>query len=261
MTSSLVRLTREVRFQLPLEMPAPDQPAWNSWAGWPRVSALAPFVRVQCTVAAPVAHPTGYVADVKTIDGIVREASLSVLVAGLAQGSDLAGLTGKLFAKLQRGFSHPLRLERIRLVPTPYQSFTATSDEAAMTILTHQFEFSAAHRLHCPQMTDAENLEVFGKCNSPNGHGHNYVLDVSVRCADGVTPVLSELEATVVEHAVSRLDHKHLNVDVPEFFELNPTVENIAQVVWELLAPHLPHLQRVRVYETPKTWADVGSDM
>ncbi|MCL4160810.1 UNVERIFIED_CONTAM: hypothetical protein GTU68_066239, partial [Idotea baltica] len=97
---------------------------------------------------------------------------------------------------------------------------------------TQQFEFSAAHRLHCDSLSKAQNQEFFGKCNNPNGHGHNYVVEVTVTKDRSDSMHLSEMESTVKRLIIDPLDHKHLNEDVPEFSELNPTVENIATVIF-----------------------------
>lgn len=234
-------------------------PQQNSWAGWPGSLALSPFVRVRCCVSGPVETPIGYVCDVKTIDQAVRSACLDVFCQAVADETTIPSLGPRLFERVAAKFGPPLELTRLELCPTPYQSLTVSQEDPAMAILTHQFEFSAAHRLHCPELSDEENRRVFGKCNSANGHGHNYVADISVRCLSDANFDLAEFEGVVCERAIARLDHKHLNIDVPEFASLNPTVENIARVVWDLLTPHVEGLYRVRIYETPKTWADVGA--
>ena len=126
-------------------------------------------------------------------------------------------------------------------------------------ILRQQYEFSAAHRLHVPDFTDEQNQATFGKCNNPAGHGHNYRVEVAARCpvgADGTTVEPAELDAVVDREAIEKLDHKHLNVDVPEFADMNPSVEHIVKVVWEMLDGKLPGeatLDEVKVWETGKT--------
>ena len=128
-----------------------------------------------------------------------------------------------------------------------------------MVSLTQQFEFSASHRLHNPELSDEENRELFGKCNNPNGHGHNYVVEISLKRALAARKLyLPAFEAKVKELVIDRLDHKHLNVDVDYFKEVNPSVENIAIAIWEWLDGQFgdDQLGNVRVYETPKTWAD-----
>lgn len=133
-----------------------------------------------------------------------------------------------------------------------------------MIVLTRQYEFSAAHRLHNPQLSDAENRELFGKCNNPLGHGHNYVVEISILTGrdqptlSGGNSVTGALDERVRLHVIDRLDHKNLNEEIGEFRQLNPTVENIALVIWNWLGelPLPGKLKNVRVYETPKTWAD-----
>ncbi|MGA0794439.1 MAG: 6-carboxytetrahydropterin synthase, partial [Ilumatobacteraceae bacterium] len=104
--------------------------------------------------------------------------------------------------------------------------------------------FNAAHRIHNPSLSDAENAALYGKCNNPNGHGHNYEL--TVRVCGPVDPVvgyvmdLGVLSTTIKQHVLDRLDHKFLNIDVPEFNTVNPTAENIAMVIHGLLRPHIP---------------------
>jgi 6-pyruvoyl-tetrahydropterin synthase len=140
--------------------------------------------------------------------------------------------------------------------------------------LTLQYEFAAAHRLHCQQWSEEQNRDVFGKCNRASGHGHNYRLEVTVACpisshvgscesaAEGTEQIdrVTLINRIVNQQVLERLDHRFLNLDVAEFQQLNPTVENIAQVVYAWLCQSLPAtlpLQSVRVYETDKTWATV----
>ncbi len=127
----------------------------------------------------------------------------------------------------------------------------------ATVIVTRRLHFNAAHRLHCPSFSDEENREVFGPCNNPNYHGHNYELDVSVEGEiDPVTGYVVDLgivKRIVEAEVISHLDHRNLNLDVPEFRELNPTAENIARVIWDRLDGKLPgRLRRITLWETPR---------
>lgn len=118
-------------------------------------------------------------------------------------------------------------------------------------ILTKRFHFSAAHRLHAEQLSDAENAEIFGKCNGVNGHGHNYMLEVSV--AGDVDPVTgmvmngSALRTMVGENLLIHVDHKNLNLDVERLAGVNPTVENLALHFWQWLRASLPPHMRLIV--------------
>lgn len=126
--------------------------------------------------------------------------------------------------------------------------------------------FNAAHRIHNPELSDADNARIYGKCNNPNYHGHNY--DLTVRVSGVVDPVigyvidLGTLSATVREVVLDRLDHMNLNLDVPEFSDLNPTVENIAIVIHGMLRAHIPdHLDlHVILAETPRNIVQYPAD-
>ena len=122
--------------------------------------------------------------------------------------------------------------------------------------ITRRLTFSAAHRLHSAALGVEENRRVFGKCNHPNGHGHNYVLEVTV--AGPIDPTtgmvfnLTELKNVMNDVIERDFDHKNLNVDVPAFKVLNPTAENIAAVLWDLIEKRLKPglLHEVKLIET-----------
>ena len=134
--------------------------------------------------------------------------------------------------------------------------------EEEMVHLTKVYEFSAAHRLHSPYLRDEENQEVFGKCNNLHGHGHNYVLEVTVKGEvhpkTGMIVELDFLDEILQKQVYARFDYKHLNLDTPEFEELNPTSENFVKVLWDILEPSLRpiKLYRLRLRETPKNYFD-----
>ncbi len=132
-----------------------------------------------------------------------------------------------------------------------------------MEVLTSKrFEFSAAHRYWNPEWSPERNVEVFGKCTNPHGHGHNYVLEVTaageVDPATGMVINVTELKR-IVGGVLEGFDHKHLNEDTPYFRDRQPTTENIVQVLWSLITPELPRgvrLHRLRLYETTDIFAD-----
>ena len=131
-----------------------------------------------------------------------------------------------------------------------------------MVYLTRRAEFSASHYYHNPSLCAEENQRLFGKCNNPNGHGHNYTLEVTVKgnvdpCS-GFVVDLKQLKDVLNREVLDAMDHRFLNKEVPEFLHRIPTTENIAIVVWQRLAPKLQQAQlhRVRVYETPDLFAD-----
>jgi 6-pyruvoyltetrahydropterin/6-carboxytetrahydropterin synthase len=124
--------------------------------------------------------------------------------------------------------------------------------------LTRRYRFSASHRLDTPSLTPEENQRLYGKCNNPYGHGHDYVLDVTVGGSPGASGQLVDraaLDALVAERILDRLDRRNLNVDVPEMAGTVPTTENLAFTIQRALAagwPLEPRLQKVRVSETDR---------
>ncbi len=116
--------------------------------------------------------------------------------------------------------------------------------------ITRRYRFCAAHRLHTDQLSAEENWTTFGKCNNPNGHGHNYVVFVSVK--GDIDPVthqvldVSRLDAVVERIVVQRFDHQDLNLD-PEFATQTTTGENLVLLIWDLLVDQLPAGQLVKV--------------
>lgn len=133
-------------------------------------------------------------------------------------------------------------------------------------LITRREAFSAGHTLYNQEFSAERNREVFGKCSNPSGHGHNYVLEVTLRGeVDGDTGFLfdlSELAALIRKLIVSDVDHKNLNVDVDWLRGVIPTTENLACAFWDRLEPNLPGelLYSVRVGETEKNWAERRRD-
>ncbi len=132
-----------------------------------------------------------------------------------------------------------------------------------MVYLTRKAEFSDSHYYHNPAFSEEENRRIFGKCNNPNGHGHNYTLEVTVKGEvdprSGFVVDLKQLKEILHREVLDAMDHRFLNKEVPEFFTKIPTTENLAIAIWHRLTPKLKaaQLHRVRVYETPNLFVDV----
>ena len=126
--------------------------------------------------------------------------------------------------------------------------------------------FNSAHRLFNPDWNDEKNTEVFGKCALPNYHGHNYELIVKIIGEPdektGYVMDLKKLSDLVNEKIIERFDHKNLNLDTREFKNLNPTAENIAVVIYEILRPHISKEKdlQIRLYETPRNFVEYPVD-
>ena len=132
--------------------------------------------------------------------------------------------------------------------------------------ITRRIRFSSAHRVHNPELSDAENRRLYGKCNNTNYHGHNYTLEVSVvgpiDARTGYVMDLSVIEAITEEFVVSHLDHHNLNLDVDFLRGINPTTENIVVACWQVLAPRLApaRLARLRLWETENNYVEYQGD-
>lgn len=122
--------------------------------------------------------------------------------------------------------------------------------------------FNAAHRLHNANLGDAENAELFGKCNFPNYHGHNYELIVKligeIDPKTGYVYDLKKLADLIDECVIEKMDHRNLNLDVPEFKNLNPTAENIVVVIYNLLREKIENKYELKVtlYETERNFVE-----
>lgn len=265
----MLRLTREVRFAVNA---TPDEqrdgePS-NSYGGYPSLTGLGHWFALQVTLAGEVEAGSGYLQNIKRIDRLVREAAIPEVEKAVREGGFGGG--GGLVVRLMDALRDPwpgVRVEGLRLQLSPLLGLAVQVREYPMVRLSQKFEFCAAHRLFNPAYSEQQNREVFGKCSYPHGHGHNYEVEVTLAGepdADGVVMAVPAFERIVTETVLERFDHKHLNVDVAEFAELNPTVENIAAVIYRLLKPKFADrkvkLAGVRVWETPKTWCEYSEE-
>ena len=129
-------------------------------------------------------------------------------------------------------------------------------------LITKRVSFSAAHRLFNPEYSDAENEQIYDKCNNLNGHGHNYYLEVTVEGKPnpntGYILDLKELKRILYNEIVEKVDHKHLNFDVEITKGIIPTVENLAIVFWNILKEKIPSgkLYSIKIYETNDSWVE-----
>lgn len=269
----LLELNRSVRFGL--HEPPPRNVAANSYAANPMLAGLVPFVDLAVRVRGPLDADTGMLMNIRVIDAAVRAVAAPVILAyyqarpassGGSDESSPASLLPGLYESLSQCFL-PYQITQLTFSLSPYLRLEARREELPMVRLVQSFEFSAAHRLHSAALSPARNIEVFGKCNNAHGHGHNYVVDVAVvgapDAATGIVLPIHDLQDIVNRKVIADFDHKHLNLDCPDFAEQNPTVENIARVIFNRLKQAFPQpvrLQSVRVWETSKTWCECSAD-
>lgn len=261
----MLELSRTVRFCLSPDPADDDSPRDNTFAAWPAMRGLGRYYELHVVCRGEAEPRTGYFINIKHIDTAVRNHVLPRLRHAIADEQSamnvpMGALLLDLLTELSPALDHTVHRLALQLTPTLALAIESASMDTIFT--KQQYEFSAAHRLHVPEYTDQQNRETFGKCNNPAGHGHNYRVEVVVRSPidpQGQTLSPAALDAVVDQHVIEKLDHKHLNVDVPEFADLNPSVEHIARVVWDYLTPGIAarfahaNLDEISVWETGKT--------
>ena len=277
--SKSVRMTRRVafssghRYWMVAKTEAENRQIFGKWA--------SPFNHghnylLDVTVEGYVDPRTGMVVNIKRIDDILKSKIVTQfdnrsindeIPAFFERPSSLENLISYIAETLTSPEVLPVevRLTALRLEEMPTLSAELDLDQTPnMMTLTRSFEFAASHRLDSPVLTPEENLELFGKCNNPAGHGHNYVLEVSVSgvpdATSGMILNLTELDQVVNELVVDRYDHKNLNVDIPEFEGKVTTSEVVALEIFNRLQSALPgKLQRVRLHETARNIFEVSA--
>lgn len=243
----------------------------NGEAGTPPPAGLTRHYAFELACRGQPDPDTGYLVDIKTIDAVVRGA-LGPILADVCS-TDPTRDPASLMPALWRAASEDLRVRQhgaglvgLRWDLTPYHAVEMSADAPRTVVLRERFDFAAAHRLHVPDLSDEENRRLFGKCNNPSGHGHNYRIEPAVavdldRAAEAPFSH-ADLERLTAETVIDPFDHTHLNLDTPEFDPVegvNPSVENMARVFFERLSPAIASasaaatLRSVTVWETDRT--------
>lgn len=229
---------------------------------------------VELTVAGQVDPRTGMVVNIVEIDRVLKDEVVHVLgdrflnreIAYFAdRPPTLENIARFIWENAAPHMRREARLAGVRVweMPTLWADLGADIKEGRpMTVrITRAYDFSASHRLHSASLTDDENIEIFGKCNNPHGHGHNYEVEVTLAGdpdpRTGMLYSLEDLDRIVEQEVLMPFDHKHLNLDTPEFADTNPTSEMLTVVIWQKLARRLPtqgspRLDKVVVRETAR---------
>jgi 6-pyruvoyltetrahydropterin/6-carboxytetrahydropterin synthase len=265
----MIELTRTVRFSICPHQTAEQAsaaPRSNTWSAWPPMIGLGAHYELEVRCAGALDPATGFLEDIGVIDDLVRRLAVPRIHRAFIDTPSLepGPLLIEILPELAAQSPSPIRSLTWRLSPS--YTVTVEADDMSRHLLSQQFNFASSHRLHRPQLSDEKNVEIFGKCNNPNGHGHNYRLEAVVSIGDpgssgdaGSVFTLTDLERIVDEHVIQRFDHTHLNLDTVEFADRNPTVELIAETCFTLLDGPLSEagatLSRVIVWETDKTSA------
>ena len=255
---------RQVRFSINPFL-AKDSYGFNSFSSQPAGEGLSIFFELSVEVAGGVEPATGFVVNVLDIDKNVREFVVPIFAERIRenyrQGKHvglfgIAELLKSSWGQLADKFG-TARISQLSLSLNPFRRVKINSKDYKMIYFSEKFEFAATHKLWNDEFSDERNFEVFGKCANPTGHGHNYVVEVTIKTPEGEDGLcIGDFERIVDDELIKVVDHKNLNVDVAEFSKTNPTVENIAVFAWNKLAGKFGEaaLHCVTVWETDKTY-------
>lgn len=262
----MLRLSRTVRCSINPAGDAAGVPlrAPNGYSAVPAMQGLGRHYEFTVTCAGEADRVTGYFINIQDIDRAVRQSLLPIIIRACADTpyADPAHVLRAALPPLQSALGG--RVSHVRWNLSPYYSIQMHATDSAAAVIRQRFEFAAAHRLNVDAYTSEQNRAIFGKCNNASGHGHNYVIEPAVSVPlDNPQPFTLAAIEQVVDHVImQRFDHKNLNTDTPEFGPgaLNPSVEHIAKVCYDLLKPAIAAasssraaLQAVTVWETEKT--------
>jgi len=259
----MFRLTREVRFAINVaraDEQLSGKPS-NSYGGFPSITGLAHYFVLRATLAGELDPQTSYLLNIKDVDQRVRAVAIPRIASAVQARTFGPLIVSEVFNGLLNAWPSA-KLDRLELKLSPPLSLEVRSSELPMVRLSQKFEFSATHRLFNPKLSEEENRAAFGKCNNPHGHGHNYEVQVTLsgEADDRLLTNIPEFERVVAATVIDRFDHKNLNVELAEFRDVIPTVENIARVIYGMLKPKFAaakaKLASVTVWETPKTWCE-----
>jgi 6-pyruvoyltetrahydropterin/6-carboxytetrahydropterin synthase len=270
----MLRLGRLVRFSVDPFLD-PDVEGSNSYASKPAGEGLALFLELAVELVGPIGPQTGLLLNVADIDRITRRFAVPVLAVAinrrLRRGEPVSlAAVAEILQRLDEhldGRFLGAQVDRIALKLNPYRTLAMDTKEPGMVYFSEKFEFAATHKLWNESFSDEQNMEIFGKCANPSGHGHNYLVEVTIKtpveslpdeakAPDPASMRIGRFEQIVDTHLMQLLDHKNLNLDVSTFRQTTPTVENLAVFAWQRLAGQFDpaRLHCVTVWESDRTW-------
>jgi 6-pyruvoyltetrahydropterin/6-carboxytetrahydropterin synthase len=258
------RLVRQVRFSVNPFLQEQIE-GYNSYCSRPSGEGLALYFELSVGLVGETAEATGFVINVVEIDKAVREHVVPLFVEriktefergthiGLGQITELLRQSGKRLA----GKFGKAMVSEIGLKLNPLRTAAIDCEDMKMIYFSEKFEFAATHKLWNDDYPAQKNIEFFGKCANPEGHGHNYVIEVTVKAQQGGDDLrIGDFEKVVEREFIEVVDHKNLNVDVEHFVRTIPSVENMAVFAWEKLNGGFGEakLHSVTIWETDKTF-------
>ena len=256
------KVTRQVRFSINPFL-AEDSIGSNSYSSRPAGEGFSVFFELGVGVVGKLEPATGFVVNVVDIDRCVREYVVPIFAQQIRENYrqgrhigfyEIAELLKKTRQQLAGKFGKVI-LGELALKLNPFRKVAIDCEDNKMIYFTEKFEFAAMHKLWNEDFTRERNFEVFGKCANPAGHGHNYILEVTVKTPTGDSFCIGDFEKIVDDKFIKLVDHKNLNADVAELAGINPTVENIAVLAWDKLAGKFREvsLHSIIIWENDRT--------
>ncbi len=260
----MVRLGRFVRFSINPFLDE-DGPGCNSYASKPAGEGLAVYLELAAELVGPVQADTGLVVNVSDIDRVVRRFAVPVVAERIREHlrrgehiplGTVSQILWSAYERLADEFD-AVRVDRLTLKLNPFRKLAMDTQDPDTMYFSEKFEFAATHKLWNDAFSDEQNFEVFGKCANAAGHGHNYIVEVTVATpAGGPALKIGRFEQIVDSRLMQLVDHKNLNLDVPDFQNRIATVENLAIFAWERLSGRFDpgRLHAVTVWESDRTY-------
>jgi 6-pyruvoyltetrahydropterin/6-carboxytetrahydropterin synthase len=257
------RLVRNIRFSINPFLPD-DELGANSYASKPCGRGLSLFFELIVGLAGQTKEDTGFVLNVSDIDRLVRAHAVPIFADRIRENfarskhislPELTRLLARVRDTLKDKFASAMLIE-LTLKLNPYRKIAFDCEDMKMFYFSEKFDFAAMHKLWNDKLSQKENFELFGKCANPAGHGHNYVLEVTIKAPTEQDIRIGDFENIVDAQFVKLVDHKNLNQDVADFAEKNPTIENLAVLAWDRLVDKFSQakLHSITVWESDRTF-------
>ena len=236
------KLVRDVRFSINPFL-ASDVVGANSYAGKRSGDGLAIFLELSIGLVGSIDNDTGFLINITDIDETVRRIAVPIFTDEIRcqfkasrhiDICQLHKLLQSIISPLKRAFANCF-LADLTLKFSPFKKIAIDCEDSDMIYFSEKFDFAAMHKLYNDKFSEAENIAMFGKCANANGHGHNYIVEVTVKYANDTQFRQGDFDQTVKDNLIELLDHKNLNIDVEGLANINPTIENISVFAWENL--------------------------
>lgn len=269
------KLARQIRFAIEPFLSSTDYGA-NSYCAKPTSNSLSFFFALWVELAGKTHKDSGFVINVSEIDKIIRAKAIKIfdkfikkyLARRFTAGftfEQIGRILSEIWQKTERDFL-PAKINSLFAELMPARKLGIKNKGDNMLYFSEKFEFSASHTLWNNKFSEKENEKIFGKCANKKGHGHNYIIEVTIKKSakqsrDSIRAVRNQInvgafERIVEKHFIRLVDHKNLNADVIYFKKVNPTVENISEFAFRILEKKFKTaLDRVTVWENDRTFS------